>query len=60
MKYIKYADYNGEALAEDECILMSKKEFDNGGKELKGVPVAITPDGEELQESEINNIESLQ
>lgn len=47
MKYIKYADYKGQELAEDECVLMSKEEFDNGGKELKGVPVAITPDGEE-------------
>lgn len=51
MKYVKYEDYDGK-LNEGECVLMSKAQFDNGGKDLIGVPVAITPDGSEPKEQE--------
>ena len=47
MKYIKLTDYHGQALAVDEQVLMSHDEFDAGGKDLRGVPLAITPDGNE-------------
>ena len=49
--YIKYADYTGK-LAKGDIVLMSAVEFANGGKNLTGVPVAITPDGKEPVEVE--------
>ena len=36
---------DSKALAKGEEILMSKSEFDAGMKNIKGVPVTITPDG---------------
>ena len=36
-----------KALAKGEEILMSKSEFDGGMKNIKGVPVTITPDGKQ-------------
>lgn len=52
--YVKYADYSGQAqdLSGDDSILMSLDEYKNGGKNLTGVPVTITPDGEEPNEPE--------
>ena len=45
--YIKYVDYKpGMQLEENDSVLMSLKEFLNGGKDLEDVPVTITPDGE--------------
>jgi len=44
--YIKYVDFKG-SLNEDETLLMSHDEFVNGGKMIEGVPVAVTPYGEE-------------
>ena len=50
--YIKYKDYNGQKLSEDDSILMSLEEFQNGGKELRNVPLTITKDGSEPVEIE--------
>jgi len=47
--YIKYNDYNGQ-LQDGDMVLMSHYEFVNGGKEVIGVPVCITPDGNEPKE----------
>lgn len=44
--YIKYKDYKGQ-LNEGEVLLMSHDEFVQGGKDIMGVPTAVTPDGEE-------------
>ena len=45
--YIKYADYQPSMkLGDDDSVLMSLQEFLSGGKDLEGVPVTITPDGE--------------
>jgi hypothetical protein len=54
--YIKYPDYNGQ-LNEGNVVLMSLAEFENGGKDLKGVPIAVTPDGAEP--IEVEEIESI-
>ena len=44
--YIKYADYTqGEKVNEGDSVLMSLKEFINGGKDLEGVAITVTPDG---------------
>ncbi len=51
--YIKYLDYSGETLSSEDCVLMSAKEFEEGGKNLMGVPVTITPDGSEPKNIEI-------
>jgi hypothetical protein len=51
MKYIKYKDFTGK-LNEDEILLMSHDEFVSGGKDFIGVPVCITPDGNEPVEQE--------
>lgn len=48
--YIRYADYTGK-LAKGDVVLMSADEFANGGSKLKGVPIAITPDGKEPVET---------
>jgi len=50
--YIKYADYGGQALADNDSVLMSLEEYRNGGKNLTGVPVTVTPDGNEPPETE--------
>ena len=50
--YIKYADYTGK-LANGDIVLMSAAEFLAGGSKLKGVPTAITPDGAEPVEPEM-------
>lgn len=45
--YIKYADYQPDMqLGDNDSVLMSLQEFLGGGKDLEGVPVTITPDGE--------------
>jgi len=44
--YIKYADFTG-TLAEGDILLMSAAEFASGGKDVIGVPVTITPDGQD-------------
>ncbi len=49
MKYIKLKDFTGK-IGKDECLLMSNAEFNAGGKEIKGVPVSVTPNGEEPKE----------
>jgi len=46
MIYVKYKDFKG-TLKDGETLLISNEEFDNGGKDVMGVPVSITPDGEE-------------
>ncbi len=50
--YIKYKDYSGQVLSENDSVLMSLDEYRNGGKNLTGVPVTITPDGNEPPEME--------
>lgn len=53
--YIRYAEYNG-ALPDGYMVLMSAAEFAEGGKDLCGVPVCITPDGDEpVEEIEDGN-----
>ena len=52
--YIKCKDYKGQ-LNEGEILLMSHDEFVQGGKDITGVPTAVTPDGEEPKE-EITDI----
>jgi len=47
--FIKLKDYDGE-LNDGDSILMSHAEFIDGGKDLIGVPVTVTPDGEEPKE----------
>ena len=41
--YIKYADWNNGELPENGCLLMSAREFVEGGKDIAGVPITITP-----------------
>lgn len=43
--YIKFADYKGQVLSEDDSVLMSLNEFENGGKNLTDIPVTVTKDG---------------
>lgn len=50
--YIKYADWNRGELPENGCILMSAQEFVEGGKDIAGVPITITPYGDEPIETE--------
>ena len=46
--YIKYQDYNnGMKLTKGTIVLMSHDEFINGGKDLKGIPIAVTQNGDE-------------
>lgn len=51
--YIKYADYTGK-LAKGDIVLMSAAEFLAGGSKLKGIPTAITPDGAEPVEPDMD------
>ena len=51
--YIKYTDYTGK-LAKGDIVLMSAAEFLAGGSKLKGVPTAITPDGAEPVEPDMD------
>ena len=51
--YIKYKDYSGSLASSDDIVLMSLDEFNSGGKDLMGIPVTITPDGEEPTIEEI-------
>ena len=51
MEYIKLKDFTG-TLNEGEILLMSKKEFDEGGKDIKNIPVCITLTGDEPIENE--------
>ena len=46
MKYVKLKDFTG-TLNEGEILLMSKKEFDEGGKEITDIPICVTPTGDE-------------
>jgi hypothetical protein len=48
--YIKYKDFNG-TLNEGDVLLMSASEW-LSNKDIKGVPICITPDGEEPIEVE--------
>lgn len=49
MRYIRYTEFKG-TIEDNEIILMSHDEFVNGGKNLKNVPVCVTPDGNEPKE----------
>ena len=51
--YIKYADWNRGELPENGCLLMSAQEFVESGKDITGVPITITPYGEEPEETEL-------
>jgi len=44
--YIKYSDFTG-VISESDILLMSRDEFINGGKGIKGVCISVTPDGNE-------------
>ena len=53
-KYVKLVEYTG-TLNEDEVLLLSAKEYlekYTNSDLLNGIPVAITPDGEEPKEIE--------
>lgn len=50
--YIRYADWNNGELPENGCLLMSAREFVEGGKNIAGVPITITPYGDEPEETE--------
>ena len=44
--YIKYENYiKGDTVNEGDSVLMSLKEFIDGGKDLEGVSITVTPDG---------------
>ena len=56
MKYIKYKDFKGK-LEKDECLLIDANTYlalYKNSDALNGIPVAITPDGEEPEEIEEN------
>ncbi len=56
MKYIKYKDFKG-TLEKDECLLIDAKNYlalYKNSDALNGIPIAITPDGEEPKETEEN------
>ena len=62
----KTGAYNidSKALVKDEEILMSKSQFDGGMKNIKGVPVTITPDGKQpvfpdIEAEELKPIEDV-
>jgi len=52
--YIKLKDYKNY-LNKGDILLMSLEEFNNGGKEFKGVPIAVTLNGEEPNEEGAEN-----
>ena len=54
--YIKLKDYNG-TLKDGYILLMSHNEFVNGGKDILGVPICVTPNGEEPKEVEIDGMD---
>ena len=39
-------------MPENGCLLMSAQEFVEGGKNIAGVPITITPYGDEPEETE--------
>ena len=44
--YIKYENYTqGEKVNDGDSVLMSLKEFIDGGKDLEGVAITVTTDG---------------
>ena len=49
--YIKYKDYRGN-LGTDDMVLISAEDYGKHKDELKGIPLAITPDGEPPKEQE--------
>ena len=51
MKYVKLSDFTGE-LQDDETLLMSLNEFNEGGKDIMNMPVCVTKTGEEPAEIE--------
>jgi len=53
--YIKYADWKG-SLEGADMVLMSNAEFQAGGKDIKYVPVCVTPTGAEPDEKYITGI----
>ena len=56
--YIKYIDNETNyKLQEDDSVLMSLEQFNNDGKELRDVPMTITPNGEEPPEREFSEEE---
>ena len=52
--YIKFTDYHGQLNAGD-ILLMSHDDFVNGGKAIMGVPICVTPSGDETQEVDDDN-----
>ena len=52
--YIKFTDYNGQ-LTDGDILLMSHDDFVNGGKLIMGVPICVTPDGDEPKEVDDEN-----
>lgn len=50
--YVKYVEWNRGELEENKCLLMSAQEFVEGGKNITGVPITITPYGDEPEETE--------
>ncbi len=56
MKYIKYKDFKGK-LEKDECLLIDSANYlalYKNSDALNGIPVTITSDGEETEETEEN------
>lgn len=48
--YVKYKDFTG-SINTGDVLLMSAAEFAGGGKNVKNIPVTITPDGSEPVEN---------
>ena len=53
--YIKLKDYNGQTLEKGDSVLLSLEEFQT--TKLKGVPLTVTPDGNEPVEHVEANLE---
>ena len=53
--YILCSEYKGQKLSKDDSVLMSAEEFAGKGKDLKNVPVTVTPDGKEPVEPTVTD-----
>lgn len=55
--YIKYINNDTDyKLSKDDSVLISRDEFMQGGKDLRGVAMTVTPDGSEPKESVIKEV----
>ena len=56
--FLRITDYTKDSmdLKGKDMIIMSQEEFVKGGKDIKGVPVCITPTGTEPEEKYITGM----